>query len=106
MFAGYHQDQQPGMTDLEIFSHNPTRSVFVRDLPYFCSSNDLAKFFYDHMQIPILHAVVCKNKKRRTLQFGCVLLDSEESVQRAREVMNGKRFVGRDIRLVESAVDF
>lgn len=100
MFGIYQRQEnnQSGVTDLEIFSQNPTRSIFVRDLPYFCSSADLAKFFQEQLQVPIVHAVVCKNKKRRTLQFGCVMFESEEHVKLAVDMMNGKRFVGRDIR--------
>lgn len=93
-------NNRSGVTDLEIFSQNPTRSIFVRDLPYFCCSADLAKFFHEQLRVPILHAVVCKNKKRRTLQFGCVMFESEEHVKLAVDMMNGCRFVGRDIRYV------
>jgi hypothetical protein len=100
MYGFSRQENQSHVTDLEIFSLNPTRSIFVRDLPYFCCSTDLAKFFYEQLHVPIVHTVVCKNKKRRTLQFGCVMFENEEHVTLAVEVMNGKRFVGRDIRVM------
>lgn len=93
--------QQPDYqqaTDLEIFSRYPLRSVFVRDLPYFCTSQELGKFFVETLNVPIIHAVVCKNKKRRTLQFGCVLFEREEHVNLALQYMNGRRLIGRDIR--------
>jgi RNA recognition motif-containing protein len=100
MYGFSRQENQSHVTDLEVFSQNPTRSIFVRDLPYFCCSTDLAKFFFEQMHVPIVHAVVCKNKKRRTLQFGCVMFEKEEHVALAVEEMNGRRFVGRDIRVM------
>jgi hypothetical protein len=87
-----------GTEDLKIFSKNPKKSIFVRDLPYSCTFRDLAEFFSETLQAPVVHAVVCKNRFGRTLQIGYVLFQSEEAVQMAVERLNGCRFIGRDIR--------
>eukprot|EP01033_Poteriospumella_lacustris_P007521 gene7521-5407_t len=66
-----------GTEDLKIFSKNPKKSIFVRDLPYSCTFRDLAEFFSETLQAP-----------------------SEEAVQMAVERLNGCRFIGRDIRVL------
>lgn len=91
-------DMITGTEDLKIFSKNPKKSIFVRDLPYSCTFRDLAEFFSESLQTPVVHAVVCKNRFGRTLQIGYVLFQSEEAVQMAVERLNGCRFIGRDIR--------
>lgn len=84
--------------DIKIFSRNAKRSIFVRDLPYCCTSADLGDFFAQALNTVVLHAMVCRNKQGRTLQIGYVLFQSEEAVRIALETMNGCRFIGRDIR--------
>eukprot|EP01033_Poteriospumella_lacustris_P011172 gene11172-7947_t len=42
--------------------------------------------------------MVCDNKQQKTLHFGYILLSSEDLVPSAVEKLNGKRFVGRDIK--------
>jgi RNA recognition motif-containing protein len=94
------QQQQQSKAELDLFSTNASKAVFVRDLPFSCTSTDLRNFFMEMLQVPIKYATVCKNKKRRTLQFGCVLFESEEHAMIAVEKLNGIRFIGRDIRYV------
>lgn len=84
--------------DIKIFSRNAKRSIFVRDLPYCCTSADLGDFFAHALSTPVLHAMVCRNKQGRTLQIGYVLFQSEEAVHVAMDTMNARRFIGRDIR--------
>lgn len=86
--------------DIKIFSRNAKRSIFVRDLPYCCTSADLGDFFAHSLNTPVLHAMVCRNKQGRTLQIGYVLFQSEEAVRVALDTMNGRRFIGRDIRVL------
>ncbi len=91
-------DMIAGTDDLKIFSKNPKKAIFVRDLPYSCTARDLVDFFSDSLRTPVVHAVVCKNRFGRTLQIGYVLFQSEEAVVMAVENLNGCRFIGRDIR--------
>lgn len=84
--------------DIKIFSRNSKRSIFVRDLPYCCTSADLGDFFSHALNTPVLHAMVCRNKQGRTLQIGYVLFQSEDAVRLSLETLNGCRFIGRDIR--------
>lgn len=93
-------DMITGMDDLKIFSKNPKKSIFVRDLPYSCTSRDLIDFFSETLRSTVIHAVVCKNRFGRTLQIGYVLFQSDEAVQMAVDTLNGCRFIGRDIRFV------
>lgn len=74
--------------------------MFIRDLPFSCTSQDLKKFSAEQTQLPIIRAMVCDNKQQKTLHFGYILLSSEDLVPVAVEKLNGKRFVGRDIRCV------
>lgn len=93
-------DMIAGTDDLKIFSKNPKKAIFVRDLPYSCTARDLVDFFSDALRTPVVHAVVCKNRFGRTLQIGYVLFQSEEAVIMAVENLNGCRFIGRDIRIL------
>lgn len=86
--------------ELEIFQANPTRSVFVRDLPYACTSTTLKELVVEKLGDVVEQATVCENRKKRNLQFGCVLFESEEMVHRAVEELNLTRFQGRDIRVL------
>jgi hypothetical protein len=86
--------------DIKIFSRNAKKSIFVRDLPYCCTSADLGDFFAHALNTPVVHAMVCRNKQGRTLQIGYVLFQSEDSVRLALDTLNGCRFIGRDIRVL------
>jgi hypothetical protein len=86
--------------DLAIFQSNSHRSVFVRDLPFACTSQILKSYFFESLGVTIERALVCENKKGRNLQFGCVLFANEEHVQLAIERLNNSRFQGRNIRIL------
>lgn len=91
---------QPDQNDhrVSIFSRYPERSLFIRDLPFSCTSHDLKRFAAEQTQLPIIRAMVCDNKQQKTLYFGYVLLGSEDQVPIAIERLVGKRFIGRDIK--------
>ncbi len=84
--------------DLVVFQTNSNRSIFVRDLPFACTSQVLRDYCAERLKVPILKALVCENRKGRNLQFGCVLFETEDHVHLAIDVLNNTRFQGRDIR--------
>lgn len=86
--------------DLVVFQANSNRSIFVRDLPFACTSEVLRDYCAERLNVPIVKALVCENRKGRNLQFGCVLFETEDHVQLAIDVLNNTRFQGRDIRIL------
>lgn len=93
--------QQPHDTregHMSVFSRFPTRTLFVRDLPYSCTSQDLKNFFSEELGVYITRALVCDNRQQKPLHFGYVLLPDDEMVGIAVQALNGRRFRGRDIR--------
>lgn len=92
------QETLSANNDLVPFQLNSNRSVFVRDLPFACTSNVLKEYFIEKLSVPVEKALVCENRKGRNLQFGCVLFEKEEHVQLAIDTLNNSRFQGRDIR--------
>jgi RNA recognition motif-containing protein len=86
--------------DLATFQSNSHRSVFVRDLPFACTSQILKCYFFESLGVTIEKALVCENKKGRNLQFGCVLFSNEEHVKLAIERLNNSRIQGRNIRIL------
>lgn len=102
--AGKNQQlKQPHDTregHMSVFSRFPARTLFVRDLPYSCTSQDLKNYFSEELGVYIARALVCDNRQQKPLHFGYVLLPDEEMVPVAVQKLNGCRFRGRDIRLV------
>lgn len=95
------QGKQPHDTregHMSVFSRFSSRTLFVRDLPYSCTSQDLKNLFCEELGIYIARALVCDNRQQKPLHFGYVLLPDEEMVQIAVNKLNGCRFRGRDIR--------
>lgn len=88
--------------DLSIFQSNSERSVFVRDLPFACTSEVLRDFFIENLGLTPEKALVCENRKGRNLQFGCVLFEKEEDIHLAINTLNNSRFQGRNIRYSNS----
>ncbi len=85
-------------SDLDIFQTYSNRSVFVRDLPFACTSQTLKDFFTEKLGECVEKALVCENRRGRNLQFGCVLFEKEENVQQAIDALNSTRLQGRDVR--------
>jgi RNA recognition motif-containing protein len=83
---------------LQEFYDNPSVSIFIRDLPYSCTSDILEQFFKDHLQCEIKKTIILSNDRGQSLQYGCMMLGNEDEVEVVIEVMNKKRFRDRDIR--------
>jgi uridine phosphorylase len=85
--------------ELQIFSENSNRAVFVRDLPYSCSTNDLRSLLKSQANdIEIERAVVFTNSKGRGLQYGCILLKNPEDIPQIISRLDNQRLIGRNIR--------
>lgn len=87
--------------NLDAFSGQSDRSVFVRDLPFCCTTESLVELFERELGIQIEEAIVCRNTEGKTLQYGCILFAKEDDVQLAIEKFTDYRFFGRNMRLVD-----
>jgi RNA recognition motif-containing protein len=90
----------PSTVGEKVFDLYPERSVFVRDLPYCCTSEALKDFFQQELA-EVAHPLqghVFSNNQGKTMQYGSVLFENEQEAAIAITRMNGKRFIGRNIR--------
>lgn len=95
----HHQEAVSAeQTDVTIYTENRTRSVFIRDLPYFCTSTDLKELFEDHLGNCVEESIVCFNRHGQSLHYGYVMFYDEADAQRSVDIMNGIRHDGRDLR--------
>lgn len=78
------------------FTANPTTSVLVADLSYFCSEEDLIALFSRVGRV--VAACVCRGKNRNPMHYGFVQLASPELVDIAIERLHNIVFIGRFIR--------
>ena len=83
---------------LDVFASNYNRSVFVRDLPFCCTADELRTLFRHEAGIELEDVVICRNNEGKTLQYGCVMFHQEEDVDKVIDKLNGFRYHGRDIR--------
>lgn len=86
---------------LDVFASNYNRSVFVRDLPFCCTTEELRSLFRHEAGIELEDAVICRNNEGKTLQYGCVMFYDEEDVDKVIDKLNGFRYHGRDIRIIK-----
>lgn len=83
---------------LEIFSANSNRSVFVRDLPFCCNTEDLRTLLEKEGGVKVEDILICRNSEGKTLQYGCAMFPTPDDVETVMEKLNGHRYHGRDIR--------
>jgi RNA recognition motif-containing protein len=73
-------------------------SLFVGDLPKFCSENDLEQLFVSYG--PILDLKIKRNVNTgKTLSYGFVTLSSERLASEALKNLDGAMFLGRKLRI-------
>lgn len=72
------------------------RTLFVGDLSYFCTDQDLIGLFTPFG--PVIKAHVRRGVTGDSLMHGFVAVESPESAQIAIQRLNGYEFMGRNIR--------
>lgn len=72
------------------------RTIFVGDLSYFCTENDLYRLFAS-VGRSILHISIAR-KGEASLMYGFVELDSLEKAEQVSAEFNGQIFMGRKLR--------
>lgn len=72
------------------------RTIFVGDLSYFCTEEDLFRLFASAGNI--LHVSIAR-RGETSLMYGFVELDSLERAERISEEFNGHFFMGRNLRI-------
>lgn len=74
-------------------------SLFIGDLPKFCSEADLEQLFAGFG--PILDVKIKRNSNTgKTLSYGFVTFSSEAIAAKALEQLDGSMFLGRKLRFV------
>lgn len=71
------------------------RTIFVGDLSYFCTEEDLFRLFASAGNI--LHVSIAR-RGETSLMYGFVELDSMERAERISEEFNGQIYMGRNLR--------
>lgn len=80
------------------FSAYANRTLFLGDLSYFCTEEDLCGLFRTHG--PIMTVRVRRGGSGDSLMHGFVALDSPDMARRAIKDLDGAEFMGRNIRCV------
>jgi RNA recognition motif-containing protein len=97
--------QQPGDENFGHDEHqsstmrNKEAELFVGDLSFFCAESDLHQMFAPFGKIVKIR-IKRSGATRRTLMYGFVIMSSAEEAQRAKDALHGRRYMGRDMRLV------
>lgn len=80
-------------------------SLFVGDLPKFCSEQDLEQLFQPFG--PVLDAKIKRNVNTgKTLSYGFVTLSSEAAATEALKALDGAMFSGRKLRYFEQSFNY
>jgi RNA recognition motif-containing protein len=74
----------------------PSRSLFLGDLSYFCNEQHISVLFAPYG--PIFAINLCRGNNGETLYYAFVELSSEEATVKAWRELNGKEFMGRFLR--------
>lgn len=73
-------------------------NVFVGNLSFFCTAEDLIELFKVH--VPIRSASIVKTKSGLSSYYGFVYLENEEDASKVAEIFNGMKFMGRKMKYV------
>jgi RNA recognition motif-containing protein len=76
----------------------PSRTLFLGDLSYFCSEEDLCALF--HSYGPIAAVRIRRGVTGESLLHGFIAFHSAEATMRAVQELDGKEFMGRILRSV------
>ena len=98
-----HQQQLPGthisMANLTLNNSanvHQNGSLFVGELSFFCTEDDLSALFAPFA--PILNIRIRRAENGLSLMHGSVVLANEEKARAAIFAFNGKEFMGRNIK--------
>lgn len=81
---------------LDIGGVDAFRTLFLGDLSYFCTEEDLCSIFAPFGHISTVR--VRRGVTGESLMHGFIALDSHEAAKRAIAELDGKMFMGRNIR--------
>lgn len=70
-------------------------TVFVGDLSFFCTEQDLFTLMSAHGQVKSV--IIRRGKKGENLQYGFIQMESKAAYA-AVAILNGKKFLGRKLR--------
>lgn len=74
----------------------PVDNVFVGNLSFFCTTEDLIELFQAH--VPIKSAAIVKTKSGLPSYYGFVYLENDDDASKVVEIFNGKKFMGRKMK--------
>lgn len=74
----------------------PVDNVFVGNLSFFCTAEDLMELFQAH--VPIKSASIVKTKSGLSSYYGFVYLENDDDASKVAEIFNGKKFMGRKMK--------
>lgn len=77
------------------------RKLYVGNLPFSSTENDLVSVFSEHGTVMSARVVVDRDTGR-SKGFGFVEMGSEDEASRAVQVLNGKQFMGRPLTVNEA----
>ena len=81
----------------------PVDNVFVGNLSFFCTAEDLMELFQAH--VPIRSASIVKTKSGLSSYYGFVYLENDDDASKVAEIFNGKKFMGRKMKIgIKSSV--
>lgn len=89
LFDGVFTDRVDAIADA-------SRTLFLGDLSYFCTEEDLCALFAPYG--PILTVRVRRGVTGESLMHGFIALDSPDAARRAITDLDGVEFMGRNIR--------
>lgn len=89
MYDNYFGDRMESMVDA-------SRTLFLGDLSYFCTEEDLCTLFADYG--PILTVRVRRGVTGESLMHGFIALESPDMARRAITDLDGIEFMGRNMR--------
>lgn len=75
---------------------DPSCTLFLGDLSYFCAENNIASLFAPYG--PIVAINLCRGKTGESLLYAFIELTSELTCKRAMIELDGMVFMGRNLR--------
>ncbi len=84
------------MLDSQLSNADSARTIFVGDLSFFCTEDDLRALFAPVGKI--LTARIRRGVTGDSLMHGFIAMDTPEAAERAIRTLDGFEFMGRNIR--------
>ena len=85
-----------GLIALDTMSTQQNGSLFIGDLSYFCTEEDISALFAPFG--PILTIRIRRSENGVPLMYGSVVLANEEKAKAAVNAFNAKEFMGRNMK--------